>query len=98
MRTRPCRQRCSIVYSMQLSRAIVSSISRSAWSGSYSSAQSSVIYVAILLQEYTPVTTSDDVTTSLETITAQLQRRIARLLLRHDRRTFRGRFRELYAR
>jgi hypothetical protein len=44
------------------------------------------------------VTTSADVTTSLETITAQLQRRIARLLLRHDRRTFRGRFRELYAR
>jgi len=44
------------------------------------------------------MTTSDDVTISLDTITAQLQRRIARLLLRHDRRTFRGRFRELYAR
>lgn len=37
-------------------------------------------------------------TPSLELITAQMQRRIARLLLRHDRRTFRGRFRELYAR
>lgn len=37
-------------------------------------------------------------TPSLDLITAQLQRRIARLLLRHDRRTFRGRFRDLYAR
>jgi hypothetical protein len=45
-----------------------------------------------------PVTTSDEVTTALETISAQLQRRIARLLLRHARRTFHGRFRELYAR
>ncbi len=36
--------------------------------------------------------------TDLATIIPQLQRRIARLLLRHDRRTFRGRFRELHAR
>lgn len=38
-------------------------------------------------------------TTSLTAadLKAQLQRRVARLLLRHDRRTFRGRFRELFA-
>lgn len=38
-------------------------------------------------------------TTSLTAanLEAQLQRRVARLLLRHDRRAFRGRFRELFA-
>src|SRR6185295_18495932 len=36
-------------------------------------------------------------TLTVETLVAQLQRRIARLLLRHDRSTFRGRFREIYA-
>jgi hypothetical protein len=34
---------------------------------------------------------------TLPDLVARLQRRVARLLLRHDRRTFRGRFRELYA-
>lgn len=42
--------------------------------------------------------TTEPITLSPDLLTAQLQRRIARLLLRHDRRTFRGRFRELYAR
>lgn len=41
--------------------------------------------------------TTEPETLSLELLTPQLQRRIARLLLQHDRRAFRGRFREFYA-